>query len=137
MEVMDTTGNKAILHAIFDELAKGNGRPFVDAMADDFVWTLTGSSRWSKTFRGKRAVRTQLLAPLFAQFVGVYTNTAARIHADGDYVIVECRGDVTTKEGKPYRNHYCYVVRMAGGKMQEITEYMDTALVDAVLKAPA
>jgi uncharacterized protein len=44
---------------------------------------------------------------------------------------------VTTKNGKPYNNEYCYVIRLAGGQMRELTEYLDTALVERVLDAPA
>jgi hypothetical protein len=33
---MTTESNRRIVAAIFDELARGNGKPFIDAMADDF-----------------------------------------------------------------------------------------------------
>jgi uncharacterized protein len=133
---MSATDNKRVMQEIFAELAKGNGMPFVDAMADDFTWKLLGTTKWSRSYVGKQAVRRELMAPLFAQFADRYTNTAHRILADGDFVVVECEGRVTTKAGKPYNNSYCYVVRMADGKMQELTEYLDTALVEAVLAPP-
>src|SRR5262245_61898639 len=50
-------------------------------MADDFTWILTGTTKWSRVYRGKQAVRRELLAPLFAQFNERYTNTAHRILA--------------------------------------------------------
>jgi ketosteroid isomerase-like protein len=125
--------NKAILQSIFAELAKGNGKPFVDALADDFCWHMIGTTSWSGSYRGKQAVRRELLDPLFARFATQYTNTAQRFIAEGDYVVVECRGSVTTKSGKPYNNTYCYVCRLAGGKLVELTEYFDTALVTAAL----
>jgi hypothetical protein len=133
---MSSEQNKAIVREIFAELAKGNGKPFVDAMAEDFAWILKGTTRWSRVYRGKQAVRRELLAPLFAQFAGTYTNTARRILADDDMVVVECEGSVTTKAGPAYNNSYCYIIRMRDGKMQELTEYLDTALVDAVLAPP-
>jgi ketosteroid isomerase-like protein len=134
---VSTPTNKQAIEEIFAELAKGNGKPFVDAMADDFTWSLTGTTKWSKAYRGKQAVRRELLAPLFAQFADRYTNTANRILADGDFVVVECQGQTTTKSGKPYNNAYCYIIRMEGGKMKELTEYLDTALVEAVLSPPS
>ena len=130
---MNAARNKRFLENAFAELAKGNGKPFVDLMADDFCWTVPGTTRWSKTYRGKQAVLADLMKPLFAQFANQYTNTAQRILADGDYVVVECRGNVTTKSGKPYANEYCYVIRMADGKMRELKEYLDTELVAAAL----
>lgn len=129
--------NKQLMQAIFAELALGNGRPFVDAMADDFCWILTGQTAWSRRYEGKRAVREELFRPLFAQFADTYTNHATRFVAEGDMVVVECRGQVTTHKGKPYNNTYCYVCRLEGGQLRELVEYLDTQLVDAVLEAPA
>ena len=132
---MSTQAKQLLQHA-FDALATGNGRPFVDLMADDFSWTIPGNATWSGTWRGKKAVRENLLAPLFARFADTYTNQAIRFIAEGDWVAVECRGKVTTKTGKPYNNTYCYVCRFADGKMRELTEYMDTELAASVLGAP-
>ena len=66
--VTETASNKMLMQHSFAELAKGNRKPFADAMAEDFCWTITGSTAWSRTFRGKAAVRAELLDPLFAQF---------------------------------------------------------------------
>lgn len=77
-----------------------------------------------------------LLRPLFAQFADQYTNTAHRFIAEGEFVVVECRGRVTTKAGKPYNNVYCWVCRIADGKLRELTEYMDTELVARALGSP-
>jgi hypothetical protein len=130
---MSATENKQLIQNVFAELAAGNGKPFVESMADDFCWTIKGSTKWSKAYRGKQVVRTELLNPLFAQFADQYTNTAERIIAEDDYVVVQCRGRVTTKSGKPYNNEYCYVIRIADGKMRELTEYFDTELVATTL----
>ena len=130
---MSAIENKRLMQHIFDELAKGNGRPFIDSLADDFCWTLTGTTSWSGTYRGKEAVQKQLLRPLFAQFADQYVNTAQRFIAEGDHVVVECRGRVTTKSGKPYHNVYCWVCRLADGRLKEVTEYMDTELVVTAL----
>lgn len=131
-----TETNRHLIEGIFGQLAQGNGRALVDAMDDDFCWTLTGSSTWSGTWRGKQAVREQLLAPLFAQFEGTYTNTAERVIADGEQVAVLCRGHVGTKAGRRYDNQYCFVFRVVDGRLKEVVEYLDTALVDAVLQPP-
>jgi uncharacterized protein len=54
--------NKALLKRVFDETARGNGRPFVDMLADDVRWTIIGSTAWSRTYTGKHAVLSELLA---------------------------------------------------------------------------
>jgi ketosteroid isomerase-like protein len=82
---------------------------------------------------GKQAVLDELMKPLFAQFSNQYVNTAQRFIAEGDFVVVQCYGQVMTKRGVPYNNTYCYVCRFAGGKMRELTEYFDTELVTTAL----
>ncbi|MBA4327619.1 MAG: ketosteroid isomerase [Polaromonas sp.] len=137
MSTSSPNPNKQRMQAIFAELAEGNGKPFVDAMADNFCWILPGQTAWSRRYEGKQVVREQLFRPLFAQFAGTYTNRATRFVAEGDMVVVECRGAVITKKGKPYNNSYCYVCRFAGGQLVELVEYMDTQMVDAALDPPA
>jgi uncharacterized protein len=133
---VDAAENKALMQEVFDELAKGNGRPFVDALADDIHWRIIGTTEWSGTWDGKPAVQSKLLDPLFAQFATRYRNKAVRLIAEDDYVVIECRGDVTTKSGRPYRNTYCYVCRLEGGKVRELTEYCDTELLTKALTPP-
>src|SRR5262249_27306992 len=133
---MNTTENRKLVEEIFAELERRNSRPFVDAMADDVVWRHAGSCVWSRTFRGKASVLTELLAVVREQLVERVHLTARRIVADGDFVVVEATGRATTKAGRPYNNEYCFVYRLAGGKIVEVTEYNDTALACAELVAP-
>ena len=43
---------------------------------------------------------------------------------------------VGTKAGQRYDNHYCFVFRVVDGRLKEVVEYLDTALVDAALQPP-
>lgn len=130
---MNGTENKKLLEEIFSELAKGNPRPFVEAMADDFNWTVTGSTKWSKTYTGKSTVLRELFSLLSERIDGRITTIPDRFIAEGDYVVVEAHGRNTTKSGKPYNNRYCFVFRIAGGRLKEVTEYLDTELVTTAL----
>ena len=58
---MSAIDNKQLMRAIFSELSKGNGKPFVEALADDIQWTWMGTVNWSKTFNGKESVVNELL----------------------------------------------------------------------------
>lgn len=120
--------NRAALEAIFEGLAVGDGRPFVEAMADDFTWIMIGSTDWSGVYRGKAAVRGELLRPLMARFK-FYRNTAQQFIVEGDRAAVQCTGDAETIDGKRYDNTYCWVVWFRDGQLVELTEYMDTKLV--------
>lgn len=127
---------KALMQRIFDGLARGDAQAFRDSLADDFTWTIMGSTAWSRAYRGKDVVMKELMRPLFARFATRYTNTASRFIADGEWVAVECQGHVTTKGGKPYDNRYCWICRVEGGRLKEVVEYMDTQLVATALGAP-
>jgi ketosteroid isomerase-like protein len=131
---MTAADNKAIVTAIYDALAEGDGRPFIEAMAEDFSWTAEGSNSWGRTWQGRDIVRRDLFKPLFDQFATTYRCRAHRIIAEGDTVVVHARGEVTTKSGKPYNNSYCLVIRMRDGKMADLHEYLDTQLVAEVLE---
>ena len=131
---MSAAENKQLLQHIFDELAQGNSRPLVESMADDFCWTVTGSTRWSKTYEGKQAVIGELFGTLRSRMADRIRTRAERFIAEDDLVVIEARGNNTTRSGKPYNNTYCFVFRLANGKLQEVTEYMDTLLVATALE---
>lgn len=77
---------------------------------------------------GSRPFLTELFATLRSKISGRIRTTAHRFIAEGDHVVVEARGNNTTKKGKPYNNTYCFVFRIAEGKVKELTEYMDINL---------
>lgn len=121
---------------IFAETAKGNGRPFVDALADDVRWTIIGQTAWSRAYQGKRAVLDELLRPVAEQLGGRNVVSGERFVADNDVVVVEGRNHSVTRSGRDYPNRYCWVFVIRDGKVAEITEYTDTQLVAEVLTPP-
>lgn len=130
---MSASENKKLMKDIFEQLSEGDGKPFIESLDDNICWIIMGTTKWSKTYKGKQVVLTELLQPLFAQFADQYKNTAHRFIAEDDYVVIECRGQVTTKMGSPYNNHYCWVCCLAESKLQEIIEYSDTELIASSL----
>ncbi|MDR7115659.1 nuclear transport factor 2 family protein [Caulobacter sp. BE254] len=131
-----TDDNKRLMQAIFEGLARGDARLFLDSLDEAAVWRMIGTTAWSGVYAGKAAIRRDLLAPLFAQFADQYLNVADAIVAEGDTVVVECRGKVATRAGQRYDNTYCWVCRLADGKIVSLTEYMDTQLVATALRPP-
>ena len=126
---MGTAENKKLLQDIFSRLSQGNSSLFVESMDESFQWIVTGHTKWSKTYAGKQTVLRELMGALQTALGGRIRVTGTRFVADGDIVVVEAKGSNTTKAGKPYNNNYCFVFRLAEGKLQELTEYMDTQLV--------
>ena len=48
------------------------------------------------------------------------------IHADRDTVVFEEQMRATLPGGKPYENDYCFVFVLAGDRIKQVREYMDT-----------
>lgn len=130
---MSTSENKQLLQHIFSEMAQGNSRPLVENMADDFSWKVSGTTKWSRTYAGKQVVLDELFATLRSHMAGRIKTIPDRFIAEDDLVVVEAHGSNTTMAGTPYNNRYCFVFRLANGKLKEVTEYMDTFLVTRVL----
>lgn len=130
---MDTNDNRLLMEKIFARLAEGDGRLFVEHLADDVVIRVTGQYSWSRTFNGKATVLRELYGYLGTLLQGRQRTVAHRFIADGGTVAVEARGDMVTKAGVPYCNEYCLVFRLAGGKIVEMREYCDSLLTETVL----
>lgn len=130
---MTAETNKQVIRGIYAALAKGDRKPFGEAVHPDYVWRLPGHCSWSQRFEGQEAVRRDLLAPLFGLFATQYSARAINLIAEGDTVVAEVRGEVMTKSGQRYDNEYCFLFRFAAGKIIEIVEYCDTDLEERVL----
>jgi len=128
--------NKELVAQAFAATAQGDGAALVALLADDVTWSLIGTTAWSGRLNGKGEVITKLLLPLGAQLAGPTTVIAERIIAEGDIVVVQARGQNTTRTGQPYNNTYCFVLHLADGLIREVREYADTALIESVLAAP-
>jgi ketosteroid isomerase-like protein len=128
---------KQRLEYIFGETAKGNGQPFLDALADDAEWAIIGSTGWSKTYRGKTAILRDLIAPLRRALAPPLKTHALHMIAEGNMVAVQGHGENMTREGRRYENTYCWVFAFRDGRVASITEYADTELIRSVLGDPA
>ena len=128
---MGAAENKKLIQNMFEELSKGNAEAFLGALADDVEFTLIGSTKYSGTFNKKELV-SSVLAPLTAELESGITMHVKRLIAEGDHVVMEGQGESMTKSGKPYNNTYAQVFRIENGKVQAVTEYLDTELVNDV-----
>ena len=126
---MGTAENKRFISNMFIELSKGNTEAFLGSIADDVRYNIIGTTKYSGTFNGKQELISKLLSPLTAQLEGGIAVTPANLIADGDYVAMQAHGKARSKNGRSYNNTYCHVFRFASGKVQEVTEYLDTELV--------
>ena len=126
--------NKEIVQHIYEEVSKGNHQVFIDSVTDDFTFTLIGTTPFSGTYKGIQEMFEKSIGPVMSAIKTQPRLIIDKLIAEGDYVVVVDHGEGgVTKEGKDYNNTYCNVIRLQDGKIAEVTEYCDTALVNAVL----
>jgi uncharacterized protein len=129
---MSSDKNKKIVQAFYDASNQGDLDRCLALMADDIIWNNIGSTRYSGTYAGKESLVANLLGQLFSQLKTGIASTLDNVIAEGDYVVVQLRGQAETVDGRQYNNTYCHVFRMSSGQITEMTEYCDTALVNIV-----
>lgn len=124
--------NKAVVQSFFNAGNLGDMDTCFSLIADDIVWTNTGSHSLSGTYRGKQQLMEALLGPLFGRLKnGIFTNVVDMV-AEADQVVVRHTGKAETQDGQAYNNSYCWVIRIRDGQFVEVTEYCDTALIEQV-----
>lgn len=129
---MHKTDNKALMQAIFARIAEGDGRMFVEHLADDVEMEIVGHYSWAQTVKGKPAVLDFFRR--FGSLIEGPTRTVPfRFIADEDFVVIEARGDMRRKNGPRYDNHYCLIYRLREGRIVEIREYQDSWFGEKVL----
>ncbi len=126
------SSNASLVSAIFDELAKGNGKPFWEACDDRLVWRTIGTGSWSGEFRGKQTIIDEVLRPLNVALAERAT-VATRVIDGGDVVVVQARGHNVARDGRRYENDYVFVIHFEGGKIVRYEEYCDTEMIARVL----
>jgi uncharacterized protein len=130
---MSAAENKDLMQRIFAGIASGDSTLFLEHLADDVSLRVTGQNSWSREFKGRQTVLRDLYGYVRSLTKEPRKTIPLLILADEDHVVVQARGDLATKAGVPYENDYCIVYRLRGGKIAEITEYLDSVLCERVL----
>jgi uncharacterized protein len=134
---MTAAEQKNRVHRAYADLAQGNPATLLELMAPDVVYTLIGTTAFSRTMRGRDAVVQQLWLPLSEALATPLALDIDCLIVDGERMVVQGRGHARLKSGAPYNNTYCFVNRFAGEHIVEVTEYLDTALVNRAFAVPA
>ena len=129
---MGIEDNKHVIKAFYEAGNRGDMDACFAPLADDIKWTNIGSTKFSGTFVGKQVLTEQLLGPLFGQLKAGISSVVENMIAEGDFVVAQTAGTAETKDGKPYNNSYCQVIKVREGKIAEVKEYFDTELTSSV-----
>jgi len=121
------------VNRIFKHLATGESEEFFKQVADDVEWTVMGTHPLSGFYRDKQSFVQHTFARLNRVMVDRVKLRVDHIFTSGDMAVVEMTSHATAKNGKPFRNRYCWVVRFHQDMIVEVRAYLDSALVAQVL----
>jgi uncharacterized protein (TIGR02246 family) len=128
---MSIERSRQVARDFVEALSRGDGDAIADAFTDDGVaWTL-GSLSLSGTH--PRDEIRRLSAEILRAFPKGLRFSIRSLTAEGDRVAVEAESDGVHASGRHYHNTYHFLIRVRDGKIAELREYLDTALVQEVL----
>jgi len=101
---------------------------FLAHIADDVRFWMNGNHLFSGAVEGKAAfldlvgrVNAGLSQPIRLEVLNAIPA--------GEWAVLETQGTAVTTSGAPYQNRYCMLWRVSRGKVVELKEYNDSALV--------
>lgn len=123
------------LHRWFDRLAETGwtAEVFLDALAQDLVWTATGTSPISGTYHGRDAYIDGIYRRLNERLASWPRPHVERILGDGQWGMVEFSSTGGLgKNGTDYNMRYCWVIHVVNDRVAEVVGYYDTQTVTAL-----
>jgi hypothetical protein len=115
---MSATENKKLIQQAFAKWAGGDADAVFKLLADDVQWTVIGSTRVSRSYQSKREFLEGAVQPLTARLATPIKPSVLDVIADGDKVAVQWDGRASAKNGKPYNQRYCWVMRLENGRVR-------------------
>ena len=127
--------NKRVALQFIEAMSTGNPELGAACLAPDAFTITKGYGK----FAGRREadVMIAMIGGFEALLPTGLNLKVSDVMAGDEHVVVEADGDGVTATGVPYHNQYCYVCRFdERGELASLTEYSDTALIEAVLSPP-
>ena len=78
---MSTADNKKLIQQVYADAASQTGTTFIDHLADDARWIVTGQYSWSHTFVGKEGVLNGALGHFRSLIEGRSRTVARSVHS--------------------------------------------------------
>lgn len=130
------------INCLFATIGDDNfGVSFEQALSDDLVWTVTGSSPIAGVYDSKQKYTTEVLEPLRDVLVTLPVPIVENIFIDGDWAVVNWRSEgVMGKNGADYDMKYSWSMRSEvqkkdnKRKIVEVIGFYDSVKVTAVFE---
>ena len=127
-----TAETRTFVTELFDSIERRgkDWRPLLDALADDLVWTVTGSSPVSVIYRSKSDYVTRCFGRIDERLSRWPDAAVEEIVVDGDVAVVFFAGTGGRgRNGTDYTMRYCWHMHVAAGRIDRVTGYYDGEVV--------
>ena len=125
--------NAELVTKTWKDVVAGNADAALANMSDEISWVIPGNLQGvSGLKRGKAAVK-EFIGGIRKAFPAGLNSQISKVHSAGDTVIVELTNTGKAFNGRDYRNEYCFVFEVEGGKIRRIREYVDMLTVKETL----
>ncbi|KAH8929857.1 hypothetical protein BT69DRAFT_1275936 [Atractiella rhizophila] len=129
----------AIAKQFFDHAAKGETEQFISLISPDAKWWISQDEKDPNTLAGTYDLQSwqqTVVANILGRIEGRPAYNISSLNAFGNLAVVEVSATVTEKSGKKSTNNEAWflVFDESTGKIKEVREYGNTALVAEFLK---
>ena len=119
--------NAALAAELFRRLGASDVPAAMDLLADDATWWIAGApGRVPGAGDYSKPQIAKLLHAMLARLQGGMRIDVVSTTAQEDRVSVETASAGTLRSGREYRQRQHFVMRIAGGRIHEVREYLDT-----------
>ncbi len=130
---MGAEKNAELITKTWQDVVAGNVEAAAANMSDEVSWMIAGNLPGvSGVKKGKAAVK-EFVGGIRKAFPQGLNSQISKVHSAGDTVIVELTNTGKAFNGRDYRNEYCFVFEVEGGKIRRIREYVDMLTVKETL----
>ncbi|KAK0103711.1 hypothetical protein ONS95_005718 [Cadophora gregata] len=125
---------------ILTPCAEGNWSPLLNALDPEVHWMVVDPERNPLSQAGVYNVESwkrDLMTPFLEHLQGPVHMVVDELDVIGNKAIFEARGWQTQKNGRPYRNTYCWILIFSEetGKVVTIREYMNSAHTKEIMES--
>jgi len=134
---MSGSANERIVRDLFAGLSRGDVSPFLAMLAPDAAYRVIGDALGlNSTATGPDGILERIFAPVGLRLAGPLEMDVASVTASENSVAAEIVGRGRLRSGAPYNNRYCFVFRFREGRIESVTEYLDSALTKRAFGVP-
>jgi ketosteroid isomerase-like protein len=125
---------KKHVEKIFNHLRNDRSDLFFEHVADDVSWTVMGTHPLAGVYHSKHDFLSHTFERLGKILKDGVMLEITNLLLDGDTAAVEMKSLSTAKNGVPFNNTYCWIVRFRDSMIVEVRAYLDSALVQKLIE---